>query len=80
MQMINAFQDFNGAMIITRGGPLNSTYLYALMLYDYGFKYFRMGYAAALSWILFIIILIFTATIFKSSPMWVSYQDGGDGK
>jgi oligogalacturonide transport system permease protein len=49
MQMINAFQDFNGAMIVTRGGPINSTYLYALMLYDQGFKNFRMGYASALS-------------------------------
>ena len=78
MQMINAFQDFTGAMVVTNGGPLNSTYLYALMLYDQGFKYFRMGYASALSWVLFAIILIFTALIFKSSPLWVNYQDGGD--
>ncbi len=78
MQMINAFQDFTGAMVVTNGGPLNSTYLYALMLYDQGFKYFRMGYASALSWVLFAIILGFTALIFKSSPMWVNYQDGGD--
>ena len=78
MQMISAFQDFTGAMIVTNGGPLNSTYLYALMLYDQGFKYFRMGYASALSWVLFAIILLFTALIFKSSPMWVHYQDGGD--
>lgn len=78
MQMISTFQDFTGAMVVTNGGPLNSTYLYALMLYDQGFKYFRMGYASALSWVLFAIIMIFTALIFKSSPMWVHYQDGGD--
>ena len=78
MQTINAFQDFTGAMVVTNGGPLNSTYLYALMLYDEGFKFFRMGYASALSWVLFAIILVFTALMFKSSPMWVHYQDGGD--
>lgn len=78
MQMIDAFQDFTGAMIVTNGGPLNQTYLYALKLYDDGFKYFKMGYASALSWVLFLIIMIFTALIFKSSPLWVNYQDGGE--
>lgn len=74
MQMINAFQDFTTAMVITKGGPLNQTYLYALKLYDDGFKYFKMGYASALSWILFIIIMLLTAIIFKSSSLWVYYE------
>lgn len=78
MQTINAFQDFTSAMVITRGGPLKSTYLYALKLYEDSFRYFKMGYASALSWVLFFIILLFTALIFKSSPMWVNYQDGGN--
>ena len=77
MQMVNAFQDFTGALVITKGGPLNSTYLYALKLYDDGFKYFKMGYASALSWILFIIIILLTSLTFKSSSSWVHYEDGG---
>ncbi|AEC02420.1 carbohydrate ABC transporter permease [Parasphaerochaeta coccoides] len=75
MQMINAFQDFTPAFVITQGGPLKSTYLYGLMLYDHGFKFFRMGYASALSWILFAIILFFTGLTFKSSDSWVHYGD-----
>ncbi len=77
MQLVNAFQDFTGAFVITNGGPLNSTYLYALKLYDEAFKYFKMGYASALSWILFIIILIFTTVFFRFSEAVTYYEDGG---
>lgn len=78
MQIINAFQEFTGALVITdRGGPMNETYLYVLKIYDEGFRFFKMGYASALSWVLFIIILIFTSLIFKSSSGWVYYEDGG---
>lgn len=75
MQTINAFQDFTPAFIITQGGPMKSTYLYGLMLYDQGFKFFKMGYASALSWILFAIILFFTGLSLKSSSSWVHYGD-----
>jgi oligogalacturonide transport system permease protein len=75
MQMINAFQDFTSAFVITQGGPLKSTYLYGLMLYDQGFKFFKMGYSSALSWILFVIILFFTSLTFRSSESWVHYGD-----
>ncbi len=75
MQMINAFQDFTSAFVITQGGPLKSTYLYGLMLYDQGFKFFKMGYASALSWILFVIILFFSSMTFRSSESWVHYGD-----
>lgn len=78
MQLVNAFQDFTGAFVITNGGPLNSTYLYALKLYDEAFKYFKMGYASALSWVLFIIILIFTVVFFRFSEAVTYYEDGGD--
>lgn len=78
MQMINAFQDFTGSFIVTKGGPNNSTYLFGMLLYDNAFKYFRMGYASALSWALFVIILIFTAIIFKTSKSWTFYENGGD--
>ncbi len=80
MQMVNAFQDFTGAFVITNGGPMNSTYLFALKLYDEGFKFYKMGYASALSWILFLFILAVTALIFKSSQYWTYYEDGGNGK
>ena len=75
MQMNNAFQEFTPAFVITQGGPLNSTYLYGLLLYNQGFKFFKMGYASALSWILFAIILFFTSLTFKSSQSWVHYGD-----
>lgn len=75
MQMINAFQEFTPAFVITQGGPLNSTYLYGLLLYNQGFKFFKMGYASALSWILFAIILAFTGLTFFSSQSWVHYGD-----
>lgn len=78
MQMIGAFQDFTGAFVITNGGPMYSTYLFGLKIYDEGFGLMKMGYASALSWILFIIIMVFTAIIFKSSSSWVHYEDGGD--
>ncbi len=78
MQMVNAFQDFTGPFVITGGGPLNSTYLYAMKLYDEGFKFYKMGYASALSWVLFLLILAFTALTFKSSQSWTHYEDGGD--
>lgn len=78
MQMINAFKEFNSPYLITQGGPLNSTYLYGMMLYENAFSYLKMGYASAQSWFLFFIIMIFTALAFKSSPYWTFYEDGGD--
>lgn len=78
MQMINAFKEFNAPYLITKGGPLNSTYLYGVMLYDNAFTFLKMGYASAQSWVLFAIIMAFTALTFKSSPYWTYYEDGGD--
>lgn len=76
MQLINAFQEFAGPYLITKGGPLKSTYLYGLLIYDSAFSYLKMGYASALSWIMFIIIALLTALIFWSSSKWTFYQDG----
>lgn len=80
MQTVNAFQEFTAAFVVTNGGPVNSTYLYAMKLYQEGFLFYKMGYASALSWFLFVIIMIFTLVIFKSSKAWVFYVDGGDEK
>lgn len=79
MQLINGFQDFTPAMLITKGGPANATYLYGMLLYENAFSYFKMGYASALSWILFVIMIAITAILFKSSGTWTHYEDGGRG-
>lgn len=76
MQLINAFQEFTGPYVITGGGPLNSTYVFAIHLYNSAFRYFRMGYASALSWVLFLVILVFTLILFRFSDKHTYYQDG----
>ncbi len=78
MQMISAFQTFTQAYIIGggKGGVLNSTLFYTLHLYLQGWTYHEMGYASAMAWVLLIIIGVFTAVIFGSSKLWVSYGNG----
>lgn len=78
MQLVNAFQEFNGPFLITGKGPLNSTYLTSMFIYDYAFKYFDMGYASAASWILFLLIMLVTMILFGTQRFWVYYSDGGD--
>ncbi len=73
MQTVQAFQEFNGPYIITEGGPLKSTYLLPLYIYDEAFKSFDMGYASAISWVLFAIIMVLTLIAFWSSKKWVYY-------
>ena len=73
MQMVQAFQEFNGPYIITQGGPLKSTYLLPLYIYDEAFKRFDMGYASAIAWVLFVIIMVLTLIAFWSSKKWVFY-------
>lgn len=77
MQLIMAFQEFNGPYLITNGGPQRGTYLLSMYIYDQTFKSYKMGYAAAMSWVLFVIILIFTALVFRYSKYWVFYNDDG---
>ncbi|AZS16983.1 carbohydrate ABC transporter permease [Paenibacillus lutimineralis] len=74
MGIIGGFQYFTQAFVMTNGGPLNSTLFYNLYLYNKAFIEFDMGYASALSWILFIIILLFTLLVIRSSSFWVYYQ------
>lgn len=73
MQTVQAFQEFNGPYIITEGGPLKSTYLLPLYIYEEAFKNFDMGYASAMAWILFVIIMVLTLIAFWSSKKWVYY-------
>lgn len=78
LQLVQAFQEFDGPFLVTGGGPMKSTYLLPMYIYDSAFKNFNMGYSSALSWILFVLIMIFTAFLFKSSTNWVFYADEGE--
>ena len=62
---------------MTSGGPIRSTEFYVLYLYDNGFRYFRMGYASAMAWILFGVVVVVTVILFRTSARWVYY--GGEG-
>ncbi|MBI2939547.1 MAG: sugar ABC transporter permease [Chloroflexi bacterium] len=74
--IINSFQVFTAAFIMTGGGPVDSTLFYVLYLYRHGFTFLNMGYAAAMAWILFIIILGFTLVQFALARRWVYYEGG----
>jgi multiple sugar transport system permease protein len=72
--IIGSFQVFTSAFIMTRGGPQDSTLFLVLYIYRNAFEYFRMGYAATLAWLLFLIIMIFTAIQFFFANRWVYYE------
>ena len=72
--MILQFQCLSPFMIITGGGPADSTYVYSLYEFETAFKYLRMGYASALSWVMLIVILSTTLIIMKTSKFWVHYE------
>ena len=75
---IYGFQEFTLPWLITHGGPNQATEFYAVHLYRNAFVYLQMGKASALAWILFIIILVFTFILFRSSARWVYYGGGED--
>jgi len=72
--IIAAFQQLTLALLLTGGGPLKSTYFYAMYMYENAFKYFKMGYSAANAWFMFLIVLTLTFLVFKSSEAWVFYE------
>jgi multiple sugar transport system permease protein len=77
LQIIGAFQSFTQAFVVSNGtgGPSDSTLFYSLYLYQRGFGQFQMGYAAAMAWLLVVIIGVFTAINFFLSKYWVFYDD-----
>ncbi len=77
VQTIDAFKAFNSAFIISdgTGGPVNATLFYTLYLFQEAFSFFRMGYAAALAWVLVMIIGCITAISFFMSRYWVHYDE-----
>ena len=80
MQSIQALQNFTSAFVITGGGPMKRTYIIGMKLYDDAFRFYKVGYACAESWILFLVILALTLLVFKSSDAWVYYEDEGGSK
>ncbi len=80
--IIFSFQVFTNVYVMTNGGggPANSTMMYVLHIYLVAFRQYRLGYASALAWILFLILLLFTLVIFKSSSLWVYYETEVGGK
>ncbi len=74
-QMIQELQNFTTPYTITNGGPRKATNVLGILLYKQGFSYFKMGYASAISWVEFTIILLFTLVLFGTSKFWVHYAD-----
>ena len=72
--IISSFQQVTLVMLLTGGGPLKSTYFSGLYTYNNAFKHHKLGYASANAWVMFIIILLLTAVVFKSSSAWVFYE------
>jgi len=71
MGIISSLQVFAEPFVLTQGGPNNSTLLLSVYLYQNAFQYLKMGYASAIAWVAFGVILIFTLLVFRSMPMWV---------
>jgi multiple sugar transport system permease protein len=76
MGMIGAFQFFTVVYVATggSGSPARATLFYNLYLYQNAFKYFEMGYASTMAWILFLIVMALTILVFRSSAVWVYYE------
>jgi multiple sugar transport system permease protein len=77
LQVVNAFQAFTPAYVISSGtgGPVDSTLFYTLYLFQQAFQSFNMGYASAMAWILLVVVGILTAINFWASRFWVHYDD-----
>jgi multiple sugar transport system permease protein len=81
MGFIGAFQMFTAAYVITRGGPMNSTMVYAVYLYERAFNRYQMGYASSLAWIMLIMIAVVAGIIALTSKYWVFYEtESGGGR
>lgn len=74
MGMISSFQTFSQAYIMTQGGPNRATTFFVLNLYREAFQFYNMGYACALSWVLFLIILVASVLVLRFSTSWVHYE------
>jgi multiple sugar transport system permease protein len=80
ISVIGSFQIFDNVYVMTRGGPGTATLVYVMHLYQNAFEYQQMGYASAMAWILFLIILGLTWLQFRGSRVWVYYEAGEEGR
>jgi multiple sugar transport system permease protein len=76
--LIGTFQYFTLGWLLTQGAPNNSTEFYSMYLYRNAFRFFKMGYASAMAWVLFLIVVLLTLAVFRSSARWVYY--GGEAE
>jgi multiple sugar transport system permease protein len=74
MGLIGVFQYFTEAYIMTQGGPEDSTHFYALYLFERAWRYLDMGYASAMAWVLFLVIMAITGLLFWTQRRWVHYE------
>lgn len=74
MGVIGSLQTFSQVYILTGGGPNNASMMIVPYLFNNAFKYYKMGYASSIAWVLFVIILCLTLVVFKSSSLWVYYE------
>jgi multiple sugar transport system permease protein len=74
LSLIGAFQVFDQVFVLQRPRPTDATITIVYFIYENGFKFFKMGYATAASWVLFVIVAVFTAIYFRSQNRWVHYQ------
>jgi multiple sugar transport system permease protein len=74
LTLISSFQVFTQAYVLTGGGPGNATTTMVLYLYEQGFRFFNLGIASAIAWVLFVIILIITIFQFIGQKRWVNYD------
>jgi multiple sugar transport system permease protein len=76
MGIIDSFQVFAQPWIMTEGGPIDATYVYGIHIYNSAFKYFTFGYASALAWVLFLVIMVISLLFLLSAKKWVHYEGG----
>jgi len=74
MGLIGAFQIFSQVYILTQGGPDNASQMVVPLLFDQAFGFYHFGYASAVAWLLFVVIIGFTALAFRTSRRWVFYE------
>jgi multiple sugar transport system permease protein len=74
MGMMDSFKLFTQAFVMTGGGPRYASLFYVYYLYQHAFQRFHMGYASAMAWVFFLIIMAFTLLVFRSSKAWVYYE------
>lgn len=77
--IIGALQVFTEPYVMTQGGPNNALLLLSLYLYRNAFEFLKMGYASAIAWVLFLIVMVLTLLVFRSAPFWVHYEGQRDG-